>query len=255
MSKAYDRIRTLLDAAGEDPDDMFGLMNDIVNIYIEEDRPEDCVLQYSAAAQYLGKSWFWGWDGKQNRHMAFVLLAGAYGRGNEDVLAELGLCHYLGYSTPDGSAEKDKALELWKKGMENGDEDCADYYNRYKDDVGEKFVILAGADDSFCIVQADVSDWDSLPGLIEAERLDNMRCEKFRSISAELKLPGALLGNLDRDGFRKDWLEPNWHASQWYDGTADLVGDMIICMEDSDYNPFSFSTKEEAQKVIDALCK
>lgn len=59
---------------------------------------------------------------------------------------------------------------------------------------------------------------------------------------------------LDQDDFRKRYLKPDWHASQWYDGTADLAGAMVICLEDARYNPFSFPSKEQTQKVIDALC-
>lgn len=122
-------------------------------------------------------------------------------------------------------------------------------------DVGEKYVIIAATDDSFRIVQADASDWRSLPALIGADSCDDMRCEKFRKVSKALHLPGTLLGQLDKDGFRKSYLRRNWHASQWYDGMADLLGAMVICMEDGRYNPFSFSSREEAQKAIDALCK
>ena len=121
-------------------------------------------------------------------------------------------------------------------------------------DSGEKYVIIADTNDGFRIVQADASDWRSLPALIGAERCDDMRCQKFRDVAHKLMLPGTLLGQLDKDAFRKYNLEVNYHASQWYDGYADLAGDMIICMEDNKYNPFSFTSKEQAQSVIDALC-
>lgn len=122
-------------------------------------------------------------------------------------------------------------------------------------EVGEKYVIIAAVDDSFRIVQADAADWRSLPALIGAERCDDMRCQKFRDIAHKLMLPGMLLGQLDKDAFRKPHLKPNWHASQWYDGNADLMGAMVICLEDAQYNPFSFTSKAQAQSVIDALCK
>ena len=118
---------------------------------------------------------------------------------------------------------------------------------------GDLCVIVVDTDGCFRIEHADASDWDNLPSLIDADRTDNLRCNKFRQASADLKLRGTLLGLLDRDAFRKPDLEPNWHASQWYDGMADLYGDMIICMEDSSYNPISFANKAEAQRVIDKL--
>lgn len=149
--------------------------------------------------------------------------------------------------------------------VDDDDDDDDDEFDGYDDEteashpgypeVGEKYVIIAAVDDSFRIVQADAADWRSLPALIGAERCDDMRCEKFRKVSRELGLPGTLLGQLDKDAFRKSYLKPNWHASQWYDGYADLMGAMVICMEDGKYNPFSFSSKEEAQKAIDGLCK
>lgn len=114
-------------------------------------------------------------------------------------------------------------------------------------------VIVVDTDGDFRIVHADASDWDSLPEIIDAERTDSLRCTKFREVSSALKLKGTLLGQLDRDAFRKPDLEPNWHASHWYDGMADLYGDMIICMEDSSYHPFSFANDAEAQRVIEAL--
>jgi len=118
---------------------------------------------------------------------------------------------------------------------------------------GDLCVIVVDTDGCFRIEHADASDWDTLPSLIDADRTDNLRCNKFRQASADLKLRGTLLGLLDRDAFRKTDLEPNWHASQWYDGMADLYGDMIICMEDSSYNPISFANEAEAQRVIDKL--
>ena len=145
------------------------------------------------------------------------------------------------------------------------DDDDDDEFDGYDDEteashpgypeVGEKYVIIAAVDDSFRIVQADAADWRSLPPLIGAERCDDMRCQKFRDVAHKLMLPGTLLGQLDKDAFRKHYLKPNWHASQWYDGTADLMGAMVICMEDQKYNPFSFTSKAQAQSVIDALCK
>ena len=147
------------------------------------------------------------------------------------------------------------------------DEDEDDEYEAHDDEteaagtvsgypeVGEKYVIIAAVDDSFRIVQADAADWRSLPPLIGAERCDDMRCQKFRDVSRQLGLPGTLLGQLDKDAFRKSYLKPNWHASQWYDGMADLMGAMVICLEDNKYNPFSFTSKEQAQSVIDALCQ
>lgn len=116
------------------------------------------------------------------------------------------------------------------------------------------YVIIADTNDGFSIVEADASDWRSLPAFIGANRCDDMRCQKFRDVAHKLMLPGTLLGQLDKEAFMKPDLELNYHASQWYDGMADLAGDMVICMEDNKYNPFSFSSKEQAQSVIDALC-
>lgn len=166
-------------------------------------------------------------------------------------------------------AEEEVGEDDWTRPAANffpEDDDDDDEYDDYDDEteapahpgypeVGEKYVIIAAVDDSFRIVQADASDWRSLPALIGAERCDDMRCQKFRDVAHKLMLPGTLLGQLDKDAFRKRYLKPNWHASQWYDGMADLMGAMVICMEDSQYNPFSFTSKEQAQSAIDALCK
>ena len=117
----------------------------------------------------------------------------------------------------------------------------------------EKCVIVVDTNGGFRIEHADASDWRNLPKLIDADRTDNLRCSKFTAVSKMLKLKGTLLGMLDRDAFRKPDLELNWHASQWYDGMADLAGDLIICLEDSRHEPYSFSSEAETQRVIDAL--
>ena len=364
MSNGYDRIQALLEAAGEQPDNEFELMKQVMDIWQEEGKPEDCKEQYALAAGYIGQSYYYGWDVERDMEKSFHPLFVAYLNGNTHILEELGMCYFNGWGTPkdellaeymwklgtdlgdkycalhhyvweveNGRADEqtveglealvndpdepradacavlyqyytnegdeDKAWEWREKGLEMGsevmqgivedeqeeeveednwtrphtdmsiffpqDEEDEEEYEAHDDeteaahpgypDVGEKYVIIAAVDDSFRIVQADASDWRSLPALIGAERCDDMRCEKFRKVSRALRLPGTLLGQLDKDAFRKSWLKPNWHASQWYDGMADLMGAMVICLEDSSYNPFSFSSREEAQRAIDGLCK
>lgn len=150
--------------------------------------------------------------------------------------------------------EMDSALMRTMLDDEREQEVGEDSYTA-QDPLTAPCVIVVDTNGDFRVEQADASDWDSLPELIGADRTDNMRCTKFREVSAALGLNGTLLGLLDRDAFRKSDLEPNWHASQWYDGMADLYGDMIICLEDSGYNPFSFSGEAEAQRVIEALTR
>lgn len=367
-SKAYDLIQELLNQFDEENGNELEFAKKVVQIYLDNGKPQDCREQYAMAVGYMGQAWYYGWNGlTENEQMAFPLLLSAYNAGNKNVLELLGLCYYNGSSTPNGTPEPEKALAIWKEGMELGDPDCTFhvcvdkvendqvdaetiatlealsedypdacailyyYYNRegeedkawewrekaiekesplmqswideeaeqevgeddytaperrgtdmsiffgdseedddnefdgYDDEteaahpgypeVGEKYVIIAAVDDSFRIVQADAADWRSLPALIGAERCDDMRCQKFRDIAHKLMLPGTLLGQLDKDAFRKPHLKPNWHASQWYDGNADLMGAMVICLEDAQYNPFSFTSKAQAQSVIDALCK
>ena len=362
MSKGYDRIRAVLDAAGEHPENETQVMMEVIEIYHQEGDPEDCKEQFAIASGYVGMAYYYGWNVDKDLDKAFKPLLLGYLAGNRDILEELGMCYFNGWGTPqddnmaclmwrtgmelgnkyctlhyyvwevenDRADEKtaaglealvndpedpqveacavlyeyysregdeDKAWEWREKGLELGseimqgivedekeeevgednwtrsdavffpqdEEDDDDEYEGYDDEteashpgypeVGEKYVIIAAVDDSFRIVQADAAKWDSLPALIGAERCDDMRCEKFRQVSKSLNLPGTLLGQLDRDAFRKSYLKPNWHASQWYDGMADLMGAMVICLEDKNYNPFSFSSKEEAQKVIDSLCR
>lgn len=174
---------------------------------------------------------------------ACALLYQYYSReGNEDLAAEwmecgLDMGSSLMQSIVDEEREEEVGEDSWTASDSNG-AGC---------------VIVVDTDGCFRIVNADASDWERLPAIIDADRTDNMRCEKFRNVSRSLGLKGTLLGLLDRDAFRKPDLELNWHASQWYDGMADLAGDMIICMEDGRYNPFSFANEAEAQRVIDAL--
>ena len=359
MSKAYDRIQAILEAAGERPENEYKVMKEIMDVYDKEGRPDDCKEQYGLAAGYVGQCYYYGWDVEKDLNKAFKPLFQAYLAGNTNILEELGMCHFNGWGT---NQDEIMAVVMWRKGMVQGDKACAlhhyvwevendradektvaglealvndpedpnadaaavlyQYYMNIGDEdnaaiwrekglemgseimedivaaeeeeeeeedtrphtdmsiffqsdeddddddddddepdtphpgypeVGEKYVIVAGTDDSFRIVQADASNWDSLPAIIGACGCDDMRCEKFRKVSKELGLPGTLLGKLDRDAFRKARLKRNWHASQWYDGNADMMGDMVICLEDSGYHPFSFSSREEAQKAIDGL--
>lgn len=349
-SQAYYLIQELLDQFDEQNGNELEFAKKVVKIYLDNGKPEDCQQQYAMAVGYMGQAWYYGWNGlDENEQMAFPLLLSAYKAGNQTVLEDLGLCYNNGASNPNGTPEPEKALAIWKEGMELGDKDCTFhvcvdkvendqvdaetiatleeltedypnacavlyyYYSRegeedkawewrekaiekesplmqdwideeaeqevgeddwtdddddefdgYDDEteaahpgypeVGEKYVIIAATDDSFRIVQADAADWRSLPALIGAERCDDMRCQKFRDVAHKLMLPGTLLGQLDKDAFRKPHLKLNYHASQWYDGMADLAGAMVICLEDAQYNPFSFTSKEQAQSVIDALC-
>lgn len=360
MSDTYNRMQALVDKINEQPGNEIELAKQMLDIYKEAGKPEDCKELYAMAEAYIGQCYYYGWDVEKDLEKSFGPLLKGYLGGNRAILEELGMCYFNGWGT---NKDEVMATFVWKEGMDDGDKDCAlhyyvwqvenykadentvaglealvndpkepnadacavlyeyysnegdedkawewrekglemgseimqdmvdeekeqevgeddwtrpaanffpededdDEYDGYDDEteashpgypeVGEKYVIIAAVDDSFRIVQADASDWRSLPALIGAERCDDMRCEKFRKVSKELHLPGTLLGQLDKDSFRKSYLKPNWHASQWYDGYADLMGAMVICMEDSKYNPFSFSSKEEAQKAIDGLCK
>ena len=361
MNGTYGRMQALIDKMNELPGNEIELARQVVDIWKEAGKPEDCKELYAIAESYIGQCYYYGWDVEKDLKKSFGPLLKGYLAGNRAILEELGMCYFNGWGTKQDEV---MAVFVWKQGMEvegdrrctlhyyvwqvendkvddktvpglealvndpddpiadacavlyqyysnEGDEDKAwewrdkglemgseimqdmvdeekeqevgeddwtrpaanffpededdDEYDGYDDEteashpgypeVGEKYVIIAAVDDSFRIVQADASDWRSLPALIGAERCDDMRCEKFRKVSKELHLPGTLLGQLDKDAFRKSYLKPNWHASQWYDGYADLMGAMVICMEDSKYNPFSFSSKEEAQKAIDGLCK
>lgn len=357
-------MQALVDKINEQPGNEIELAKQMLDIYKEAGKPEDCKELYAMAEAYIGQCYYYGWGVEKDLEKAFGPLLKGYLGGNRAILEELGMCYFNGWGT---NKDEVMATFVWKEGMDGGDKYCAlhyyvwqvesykadestvaglealvndpdepnadacavlyEYYSNegnedkawewrdkglemgseimqnmvddekeqevgeddwtrpaanffpededddddddefdgYDDEteashpgypeVGEKYVIIAAVDDSFRIVQADASDWRSLPALIGAERCDDMRCEKFRKVSKELHLPGTLLGQLDKDAFRKSYLKPNWHASQWYDGYADLMGAMVICMEDSKYNPFSFSSKEEAQKAIDGLCK
>lgn len=296
--------------------------------WYSKDKPEEAQYYASFAHAQRGKLLFYNHEGLDPvpdfyRPMAYGDFCSAREMGNTDCLEELGVCYYEDGWMPGCAANPQKALEIWKEGMDKGDQRCALRYCAHYidiDDVDEKIidilndliedeknpcadacallyqyfhdngeeelaesykkeglemgsellkgmlgdeevadgtpcVIVVDTDGVFRIVNADASDWESLPAIIDAERTDNMRCEKFRNVSRALGLKGTLLGLLDRDAFRKPDLELNWHASQWYDGMADLAGDMIVCMEDSRYNPISFASEEEAQRVIDALRK
>ena len=227
-----------------------------------DDGDQQCTLRYCAHFIDSGKS-------DQN----IVDILEALVRDDDNSCADACALLYHHYSR---IGDDDLAAEWLECGLDMGSEMCEDIVaDEREEEVGEDNwtrsnrdrtadeptkhydaegrVIIVGTDGSFRIVHADASDWRSLPQLIGAESTDDMRCTKLHTLSKNLGLSGTLLAKLDRDAFRKPNLEPNWHASQWYDGMADLYGDMIICLEDRNYTPYSFADETEAQRVIDAL--
>jgi len=222
---------------------------------LSEDYPNACALLYYYYDQEGDEDKAWEWREKAIEMESPLMQQWLEEEKEEEVGED-------NWTAPE---TRSTDMSIFFGGSEDDDDDDDDdEFDGYDDEteaahpgypeVGEKYVVIAATDDSFRIVQADAADWRSLPALIGAERCDDMRCQKFREVSKRLGLPGTLLGQLDKDAFRKPHLKLNYHASQWYDGSADLAGAMVICMEDGSYNPFSFTSKEQAQSVIDALC-
>ena len=83
--------------------------------------------QYIATGYYLR-----GLINKEDApYLAVIDLKAAYNYGDIEALSHLGELVYQGYDSPDGKPDINGALDYWKCGMEQGDEECAKLYGEH----------------------------------------------------------------------------------------------------------------------------
>ena len=119
-----------------------------------------------------------------------------------------------------------------------------DFY--YNDD---KFIAIIKTDGSAEILEFDVEYWDELPDYIAAKRLDAVRVMPLFDIAEELGLDDHITGWVDDSGLLKN-LDKNPVGCKIYPGA--IAGDMILTLEDDNYNPKNFN---DLDVIYDILCK
>ena len=119
-----------------------------------------------------------------------------------------------------------------------------DFY--YNDD---KFIAIIKTDGSAEITEFDVEYWDELPDYIAAKRLDAVRVMPLFDIAEELGLDDHITGWVDDSGLLKN-LDKNPVGCKIYPGA--IAGDMILTLEDDNYNPKNFN---DLDVIYDILCK
>ena len=119
-----------------------------------------------------------------------------------------------------------------------------DFY--YNDD---KFIAIIKTDGNAEILEFDVEYWDELPDYIAAKRLDAVRVMPLFDIAEELGLDDHITGWVDDSGLLKN-LDKNPVGCKIYPGA--IAGDMILTLEDDNYNPKNFN---DLDVIYDILCK
>lgn len=105
-------------------------------------------------------------------------------------------------------------------------------------------------------VEADVNpmSFREMGELIGAESIDAIHFSApLSKITKECKLIGRnVTMYVDREGIAKN-LEDNMVATLLYGGHSEIRGAVIIAMEDSRYDTYSFDTEEDIENVYDAI--
>lgn len=110
-----------------------------------------------------------------------------------------------------------------------------------------KLIAIIKTDRTADIIEFDVENWDELPAFVDAKRLDAIRVQPLYDISEKLGYCEHITGWVDNMGLLRG-LPLNPVGCQIYPG--DIVGDMILTLEDARYNPMSFTDLDDLKKVV-----
>lgn len=125
--------------------------------------------------------------------------------------------------------------------------------NEEDDDIyyyDDKYVVIIKTDGSAEIIDFDVEYWDELPQYIDARRLDAVRVVPLYDIAEKLGLDDHITGWVDDRGLLKN-LDENSVGCKIYPGQ--IVGDMILTLENDEYKPQSFNDLDTVYDVLDKL--
>ena len=101
------------------------------------------------------------------------------------------------------------------------------------------------------IVEFDMEHWDELAPMIDAERLDAIRTQPLYDLSDKMGYTNKhITAWVDDRGLLRG-LPTNRIGCKLYPGP--IVGDLILTLEDNNYEPMSFSNREELEKILTKL--
>ena len=110
-----------------------------------------------------------------------------------------------------------------------------------------KLIAIIKTDGKADILEFDVENWDELPGFVDADRLDAIRVQPLYDISKKLGYSEHITGWVDNKGLLRD-LPSNPIGCKIYPGN--IVGDMILTLEDASYKPMSFTNLDDLKQVV-----
>ena len=130
---------------------------------------------------------------------------------------------------------------------EDPDDDSDDEIDYDEPESDLKLIAIIKTDRTADIFEFDVENWDELPAFVDANRLDAIRVQPLYDISTRLGYSEHITGWVDNMGLLRG-LPINPIGCKIYPG--DIVGDMILTLEDARYNPMSFTNLDDLKKVI-----
>lgn len=171
-------------------------------------------------------------------------------RGEKDELAKVVEIYQSGRLTDYAGEIESIYIPRFEKQMaeipEDDFEDEEDYEeDDYEDD--RKLIAIIKTDGTADIIEFDVTYWDELPAFVGANRLDAIRVQPLYDISSKLGYPEHITGWVDNMGLLKN-LPMNPVGCRIYPGP--IAGDMILTLEDSHYNPMSFTDLDDLKEVV-----
>ena len=115
-----------------------------------------------------------------------------------------------------------------------------------------KLIAIIQPDGRADIHEYDVEDdWDDLPPMIDAKRLDAIRTQPLYDLSEEMGYTTKhITAWVDNMGLLRG-LPENRIGCMLYPGS--IVGDLILTLEDNKYNPMSFDDLDELKKILVGL--
>ena len=143
------------------------------------------------------------------------------------------------------------AEDDYEPGQEIGEDDVTDYEI-------EPALITIDTDGTFEIIRSDAQSYRTLREmgvLIGAERIDAVHYSgPLNDLNSRLPMKQRLVMYVDGDGYAKD-LPDNYIATSLYGTGAELLGKVILALEDDKYETYSFTMHSQLIAVEEELTK
>ena len=134
---------------------------------------------------------------------------------------------------------------------ENPEEEPEEEDYEEDDEIERKLIAVIKTDRTADIFEFDVENWDELPAFVDAKRLDAIRVQPLYDIGQQVGYTSEhITGWVDNMGLLKE-LPMNPVGCEIYPGP--IAGDMILTLEDSKYNPMSFTSLSDLKEIIAKL--